>query len=354
MRIKRSYIYALALLLVVSLYFASGWLLPAGKPDAVAFVAERERPAMTVRVRDLQGQEIPREVVLAGRTAPARRVVVRAETPGLVAGVQAERGSLVAKGDPLVAIHAEDRPERLASARALLQQRQIEYSASQRLRAQDLQAESVLAMTRAQLRAAEQQVRQLELDLQRTAVRAPFAGTWQERFVEVGDYVGIGDPIGVLIDLDPVIVVGHATEWQLRYLEVGEHGEARLTDGRKLEGVLRYVASESDERTRTFRIELAVPNSTGKIAAGMTAELVVETERVVAHSVSPALISINDDGTFGVKYVDDDSVVRFVAADIVKSSPETLWLGSLPPRIRLITVGQGFTREGDTVVAVAE
>ncbi|MCD8481353.1 MAG: efflux RND transporter periplasmic adaptor subunit [Verrucomicrobia bacterium] len=354
MKIKRTYLYAAALLLLMALYFVSGWIF-ATDPDTVTEVEqERERPVMTVRVRHLTGEEIPREVVLAGRTAPGRRIIVRAETPGIVAAVSAARGSQVAESDLLVKIAEEDRPERLQSAQAILDQRRLEYNAARRLRDQDLQAENLLALALAQLRTAEQQVRNLELDLKRTSVRAAFGGIWLERHVEQGDYVGVGDPIGILLDTDPIIVVGHATEWQLPYLAVGEHGEARLSDGRRVEGYLRYVASESDDRTRTYRIELAIPNPAGAIAAGMTAELVVETERVVAHRVSPALISINDDGSFGVKHVDADDTVRFVSADIVKSSPDALWLGSLPEQIRLITVGQGFTREGDKVKVVLE
>ena len=79
-----------------------------------------------------------------------------------------------------------------------------------------------------------------------------------------------------------------------------------------------------------------------------------ETEIVQAYEISPGLISIADDGRFGVKTVDADNRVRFFEADIVSSDPDTLWLTGLPETIRLITVGQGFVQPGDIVEVVPE
>ena len=70
---------------------------------------------------------------------------------------------------------------------------------------------------------------------------------------------------------------------------------------------------------------------------------------VKAYRISPGMISIADDGRFGVKIVNEQNRVVFVEADIVSSSPEYLWLTGLPDAIHLITVGQGFVQAGEEV-----
>ena len=158
-----------------------------------------------------------------------------------------------------------------------------------------------------------------------------------------------GDPVARIIDLDPLVVSGEATEMQIKNLVIGETGHASLSNGQVLDGRIRYVAGEADLASRTFTIELEVDNPGLEIRAGMTARMEVETERVLAYNISPALVSFLDDGSFGVKIVDENNTVVFVEGDIVASDPDALWLGSLPEKIRLITSGQGFVRDGDKV-----
>ena len=106
--------------------------------------------------------------------------------------------------------------------------------------------------------------------------------------------------------------------------------------------------------TRTFRVELEVPNPDGRFAAGTSAELVIEDEPVPAHRVSSALLALDDAGTIGVKAVDDEGVVTFHPARVVRAEADAVWLTGLPERLRLITVGQGFVRPGDRVEVVPE
>lgn len=346
---NRSVLIALGIFLALCLYMLTG-LVGCGQSDAETAVQEAPaRKVMTVQVREMRAREIPREVVLSGMTQPSRSVDLRAETAGRIIRVADQRGKAVRKGDVIAEIEMNDREERLEQARAALEQARFEFEAVQRLREEGLRSDAQVAQARAVLRGAEQAVRAMEVDIRNTRLTAPFNGILQERMVEEGDYVGLGDPVARLIDLDPLVVEGEATEFEIDYLEIGEIGHARLREGLTLDGLLRYVAGEADPMTRTFTVELEVDNPGSKVPAGLTAQLAVETERVPAYEISPALISISDEGTFGVKIVDESNTVRFYEADIVKTAPESIWLTGLPESIRLITVGQGFTQPGDTV-----
>ena len=106
-----------------------------------------------------------------------------------------------------------------------------------------------------------------------TTIDAPFDAVLQDRSVEIGDYVQSGDAVAFVVDTDPMIVVGEVNEREVHSLAVGNPGTARLVDNTTVEGTIRYLAPVADENTRTFRVELAVPNPDGTLRAGMTAEL---------------------------------------------------------------------------------
>jgi multidrug efflux system membrane fusion protein len=309
---------------------------------------------MSVQARDMEAVVIAREVNFNGKTVPSRSVDIKAETAGQVMEVADLRGRSINGGQPVARIELNDRPEQLEQARASLEQAGLEYEAALRLEKQALRSESAVAEALARLRGAEQRVRSMELEMENTSVLAPFDGVLQDRFVEVGDYLGIGDPVARVIDLDPLVIEGEVTEFQISFMKIGESGLADLADGRTVEGVIRYVAGEADPQSRTFTVELEVPNPGLAISAGITARVRVETEQVPAYRISTSLISVADDGRLGIKLVDEDNRVRFYGADIVRSEPDAIWVTGLPSRIRLITLGQDFTQPGDRVEVVLE
>ena len=120
------------------------------------------------------------------------------------------------------------------------------------------------------------------------------------------------------------------------------------------EAVAVEAAPVAEEATRTFRVELEVDNSDGALRIGGTAELRIPAETVLAHRISPSLLTLDDAGNIGVKIVDDAGRVEFVVADIAHSSNDGVWLTGLPETATIITVGQGYVASGAVVDAVAE
>ena len=109
-----------------------------------------------------------------------------------------------------------------------------------------------------------------------------------------------------------------------------------------------------DEATRTFGVELEIDNTDGALRVGGTAELRIPAEEVLAHRVSPSLLTLDDAGNVGVKIINDDGEVEFVVADIALSSSDGVWLAGLPRDATIITVGQGYVSNGAVVDAIPE
>lgn len=311
--------------------------------------AIKEHPLIHVQAALRKAEKIEREVVASGKTVPARTVTLRAETTGRVIALGAPRGSFVKTGELIVQLDQRDRLERLREAEALLEQRQREYEGALELQEKGYHSKSQLAETRSLLESANAQLTEASLDLQNTKIVSPFDGLLDSRSVEIGDYLSTGNAVAVIIERDPLFIRADVTENDILRLSHGMKGFARLYSGETLEGFVHFIAPTANSESRTFSIELSVDNPGSRIPAGITAEVIIPTETLLAHRISPALLSLDNEGNLGVKVVENNDVVAFYPVDLAKTTPETLWITGLPETITLITVGQGFAQEGQRV-----
>jgi multidrug efflux system membrane fusion protein len=201
----------------------------------------------------------------------------------------------------------------------------------------------------ANLALAQAQVAAMEIEISHLSIESPIEGVLDIRAIEIGSYLQVADPVATIIDLDPIVLVGYATERDVGQLEIGGAAEARLLDGREVTGKLRFISSRAEQETRTFRIEVEVPNADYAIRDGLSAELVIPVDAVPAHRISPAILTLGPSGEVGVKLVDEANKVRFTAVDILREDPTGLWIVGLPEQARMIVVGQDFVLDGQLV-----
>ena len=312
------------------------------------------RDDTAVRARLLTATPHQRTVVARGRTESIRTVELRAEVKGRISKLAVAKGAVVKKGQVIARLDIEDRKARLAEAKALVRQRQIEYDAAQKLQQKGFRSDTKVAAAAAYLDAAKAMVVRMQVALDRTAIRAPFAGFVEDRHVEIGGFVDVGQAVARLVDLDPFLVIAQVSEHEVGRLAIGDVGRAELATGQVVDGRIRYISSTADSATRTFRMELEVPNPKHDLRAGVTAKIFIADDAIPAHFVSPAILTLNDEGRIGIRAVDDDNRVVFHPVEVIADSPDGIWLGGLPATCRVITVGQEFVREGDKVRVIAD
>ncbi|MCA8907338.1 MAG: efflux RND transporter periplasmic adaptor subunit [Rhodospirillaceae bacterium] len=314
--------------------------------------AEPAEIIRTVRVRPSAAEPFEDLLVLYGRTVADRTVDVRAQIDGQVVEVAAERGDTVTAGQVLVRLATDERAARVAQGEALVAQREAEHQAAARLNQSGYRSATDLAAAQAALDAARADLELARLQLARLEIVAPFDGRLDERAVELGDFVDIGQTVATVVDLDPIRVVGQVSERHLGEVDTGETASVLLLDGRVEEGVVSYVGATADAVTRTFPVEVEIANPDATLISGVTAEISIPVARVMAHRVSPGILTLDDNGVIGLRAVDGDGVVVFYPVDIVGGSAEAVWLSGLPETLDVIVVGQDFVIAGQHVNAV--
>ncbi len=352
---NKSYVIAALLTLGIAAWVLGGYAMKsAGKetPDEPA-VAKAVAP-MTVSVRTQEAKPVEQFIVAQGQAEPNRTVTIRAETKGQISEILADEGASVAAGDVIVRLEANDRKAMLLRAEARVREQQSAYEASESLGKKGYQTQRQADQIFSSLQTARAELEEARIELERIEIKAPFEGVVLSSPMELGAYVDVNGEVATIVDNDPLVVSIRIPQQDVSALKLGQPANVTFATGQQRDGKIRYIAARADEDTRTFRVEVEMPNPNGEIPSGISAEAKVPTGTVMAHFVSPAALSLNDEGKLGIKTVDEHNKVTFHTASIVLSDVDGAWITGLPPQARIITLGHGFVQIGEEVQVAEE
>ncbi|EKF18979.1 efflux RND transporter periplasmic adaptor subunit [Nitratireductor pacificus] len=355
-KIRFHKIAAIAVLVATAAWIATGEFSSVGSASEEAqTIADRPEnapaAAQVVVVATPPRMDHSRTIRISGLTSADKRTALASRSGGIITELPVSKGQRVRSGDLILRLETEGKEAAVETARQVLAQREAESEAANRLaktgnlaRLQLDSARSALATARSQLEAA-------EAELARITVIAPFDGVIDRVDVELGSSIAQGAEVATLLKLDPVIAVGEVSEHDLASVDPDDQADVRLVNGQTVNGKVRFVSREASEQTRTFRVEVAIPNPDGAIPAGMTAEIDIHAEPVEAVALPRSVVTLNQDGELGVRAVDAESKVVFYPIDLVDDTPKALYLAGIPADARIIVSGQDLVAEGDAVTA---
>lgn len=180
-------------------------------------------------------------------------------------------------------------------------------------------------------------------------VKAPFDGYLETFSVKEGDYLNTGAVCATIIDPDPMRLIGEVSEKEINFVKVGAKAGAELISGKKVEGVVSFVSTSANKGTRSFRVEIDVKNSDRSIRDGVSAQIEIEGDTILAHRISPSILMLGEAGELGIRTVNEENQVEFKKIEILEDSMEGIWISGLPRNIRIITIGQEYVFQGQIV-----
>ncbi|WP_299549604.1 efflux RND transporter periplasmic adaptor subunit [uncultured Tateyamaria sp.] len=368
--------------------------------------AQETETLIKVVARKSIAREIDNAVILRGQTEAAREVEIRAETSSTVISPPLRKGAFVEAGELMCQLDPGTRASALAEARARLaeamaskteaesrvpeaESRVIEaqaridealvnQNAARRLSEGGFAAETRVKNSEAALAAAEAAfegakagvtaaksglqsadaaiesaaatIATAEKELERLDIRAPFSGLLESDTAELGTLLQPGSLCATVIQLDPIKLVAFAPETEVARVAVGATASARLAaGGQDVAGKVTFLSRSADETTRTFRVEIEVPNAELSIRDGQTAEIAISGAGEKAHLLPSSALTLNENGVLGLRTVDDVGLVAFNPVNVVRDTAQGIWLTGLADKVNVIVVGQEFVTAGVTV-----
>lgn len=333
-------------------------------------------------------QNIDSAVILRGRTEAARQVSVASETSGLVISEPIANGTYVNQDDVLCELAPGTRSASLAEAQARLAEARGRVPEAQaaiaeaeaRLREANInvenarrlnergvssetqllnaeaasesaeaglqRAQSGIASAQAGIQAAQAGVAAAEAEIDRLQITAPFSGLLETDTAELGSLMQPGAACATIVQLDPIKLVGFVPEIDVSKVTVGAMASGRIAAGTDVVGQVTFLSRSADETTRTFRVEVEVPNADLAIRAGQTVEIVVASDGRQAHLVPQSSLTLNDAGALGLRTITAENTALFMPVTLLRDTVDGVWVADLPDTVNIITVGQEFVIDG--------
>jgi multidrug efflux system membrane fusion protein len=356
---RPSRVIAVLLVAAAAVWIVSGALShkdegTAAKTEAAgaAEAAPAAVPIQKVSVTTATPEQHQRAVVLSCTTRADHRAQATARGAGTIIELNVSRGKQVKSGDIVATISDEGRAAAVQQAQALLDQRMSEYNANKKLIETGDAPRNTIAALEAGVKAAQAALSAAQAEADRSVVRAPIDGVVDTVPVQVGQSIQIGTAIAEVVDPDPMLAVGAVSESRRANLLAGQNAEVRFIDGSKVSGVVDFVGLSADKATRTYPVEVKMPNAAAAIADGVTCEMTVLLAPIEAAAVPRSALIFSDEGHLGVRIADGDSKAQFVPVDLVDDGLSMVWVTGLNGVSRVIVVGQDFVKDGDPVEAV--
>jgi len=337
-------------------WIASGHLFPHETAESRAAVQPEAQQPKPFRVSVIEAQVEPRKrnLVLSGRTEADKKMMVTARGDGTISELKVRRGQFVKQGDVIAVLSDEARESRVLQARAMLMQRKTELAARMKLVEQGTLPKLEAVNLETQYKAAEAALAAAEAERERGFVRAPWSGVVNDVPVEIGQaaFSMQGKEIAQIVSLDPILAVVEVAERNLNGVHVDDAADIRLVTGTKATGKVRFISKSASASTRTYRVDVEIPNADGAIPDGITAEVALPLAAVPATRVPRSALTFSSAGELGVRIADSTNKVAFVAVSVVDDQQEFMWVRGIADAARIIVQGQDFVREGQVVEPV--
>ena len=341
---------AMIVLSLLVVWMLSGFFFSDPKNNTeISIAIDSEENIINVKAKQFSSELRLSSVAIQGRTEANRSVLISSETNGIVKNILSNKGDQVKKGQIICKLSVDSRKAKLDEAEALMRQKELEWEASKVLVEKGYRSQTKAAGSKAAFDASKALVIQMQKELENINIRAPFNGFFNDNLSEIGDFLAIGMPCGQIIDYNPILVTGQISEQEIKKVKTGVMAQTILSTGEKLEGLVSYISKTADKKTRTFRVEVKIENADFKIKDGITAELFLPTQKVLAHLIPPSSLTLDQDGKIGIRHIDNNNKVIFSGVEIVGDKGELVWVTGLPNKVTIITVGQEFVMENQTV-----
>ena len=344
-------------------------------------------------------EEINKSITLQGQTIHNRIIDIKSETTGNIVNKNYKRGKIVTSDELLVEISIEDRQEFLNSYIKELERNkkeilineqkrdnlilktkeqiklyEIEYQSAQQLIDKGLSSKSKLSLAsfnlanarsnlmdielnyqsqvanlEAQLANIKSKIKNIKIDIDNTKIGSPFSGIINDSYIEIGDYVRPGNVLFSVVDLNPIKIQGYLSESDINDVSVGTKAVVINSNSITKTGEITFISPTAETATRTFEITIEANNDDLLFKSGITASISIKGSTIKAHKISPSILTLQDDGSVGVKAIDEKNTVVFYPIKKEIDTIDGMWVSGLPNETKIITTGQEYVTVGQII-----
>jgi RND family efflux transporter MFP subunit len=238
-------------------------------------------------------------VELQGNVSTKQNIVIYPEYAGTLITVYVKEGQNVTKGQVLAKIDDGGLSQQLAQLKIQTALAKTTFERQERLWNQKIGSEIQYLQSKATYEAQQQAVNQFQQQIGKTVVRAPFSGTIDDVITDQGSVVAPGQSaLFRIVNLNDMYVETEVPETYISNVSIGKDV---LVDfpvlGKTMNAKVRQTGDFINPANRTFKVEVAIPNTDGNIKPNLTAKLKInDYTNTKAILIPQSIISENAEG----------------------------------------------------------
>ncbi|THB79707.1 MAG: efflux RND transporter periplasmic adaptor subunit [Desulfobulbaceae bacterium] len=281
-----------------------------------------ERPPVNTVVMAVEPSTISNRINLPGSIEAWNSLELISKISGSIEEVLAEEGDNVKEGQVIARIESADYEIALARAEAAYKLARVDYERDKAVYAKGVIPTAELDARETSMQTAKADLNNAKLMLERCEIKAPINGVVRRLDAKVGLYLGVGDPVGRILEIDRVKAVIGIPESDITAVRKLDSVDITIQalDDKVLTGKKHFVSSSPENTARLYRLELEIDNSDRQILPGMfTRANIIKEKRDQALAIPfYSVISRNDQKYV---FVEKDGIVqqRTVSTGIMES-----------------------------------
>jgi len=321
--------------------------------------------AIPVTLTTVTQMDVTHTIDQVGTLEANETVMVKSEAQGKIKKILFEEGKQVSEGELLVKLDDSKIKAEIEAIRSRIVQYKAELVNSKRdvKRNENLLKDGVINqktyddittksdVDEALLSEAQANLALAHEQLKDTSITSPFPGFTSERFVSVGDFIGVGDPIVKVVQTDPLKLAFRIPEKYVSSITPGKEVEVRVEafPGETFSGSIYFVSPDIDTDTRTLLVKARVPNSDNHLNPGMFANVTVKVEVHPDALVVPWDTLVVKENEIYLFRVDEGKVRKVPVKVLLVFDRKAEIEGDLSPGTAVVQDGKFSIKDGDTV-----
>lgn len=244
-------------------------------------------------------EEFKHILELQGNVTTKDLLVITPEYNGILTNVYVKEGQQVSKGQTLAKIDDGGLSQQLAQLKIQADLAKTTYERQKRLWDQNIGSEIQYLQAKSTYESQQEAVNQMQQQIAKTVVKAPFSGTIDDVITEQGSVVAAGaSPLMRIVNLNNMYI---ETEVPERYVSNVTKGRDVIVElpvlNKKIDTKIRQAGDVINPANRTFKVEIEVPNKDKSIKPNLTAKLKInDYTNEEAILIPQSVISENAEG----------------------------------------------------------
>lgn len=307
-------------------------------------------PTVLVSTAPVIIEDTPLIINVFGSLRAVDSVDITSEIDGTITELFFIPGQSMQAGDPLIRLDDSEQQAMHAQAAAELELSTAEYKRLESLLQKNAVSAQEVDKAKATLDISAAQLKIATAHLEKTLIKAPFAGVIGAKKLSLGQYVMMGTPLVELVDRSQLILEYNVSEQFLNQVAIGQTIELSTSayPSQTFSGTVNFIAPQLNVTTRTLAVEALIDNSDGRLSPGLSVKL----SHVLGHQKNG--MKIPEESLIptveGYKvYIVQEGVANSVTVEIESRAKGFVYVKGLSPDAIVITRGQEKLREGAKV-----